>query len=667
MKNRILLFAFLLIGMVTYSQSPNGFTYQAVIRDAGDAIVANAPIGMKISILQTSASGTVVYEETQTPTSNANGLVTLTVGTGTVVTGSIATIDWSAGPYYIKTETDPIGGTSYTISGTSQMMSVPFALYAANSAPGPQGPAGADGTDGLDGANGADGANGLDGVDGLKSLVVSTVEAAGLNCATGGIKVEVGLDDNADGILQAGEIDATSFVCNGTDGADGADGTNGVDGVDGAVGPAGPVGGADTQVIFNNAGAAAGSANLTWNNTTNRLTTANASVTALGGSGTRNVQVDNAGNLTAVAVPMTGVTGTGTNNYHVKWTTAGSILGNSLIQDDGTGLSVNGTIQASNQLYVGRTQITTNGDGQHTLMGYRTRDSRNDGTAYSQAASNTGATGHSFWGDSYSFGSGGWNYNDFNRCGGTIGAEISGTYWGSLGYKNSGNVTFGAYGSNAYGTGTGFLPNSEISGFGGGFFGVIGSASKGSVVGQLNSGELFATYNSGNVYTLGKNVELVETTNNTKTPVYAVTSIESTIYAKGSAQLVNGQAYIAFNDSYRALLGENPEVTVTPKGNCNGVYIASVDKNGFTIKEMNNGTSNVAISWISVGNRLDNRMDKATEMVANPNFDRNVQQVLFNDANLDGKGMGIWWDGSAIRFGNMPASLSVVKRPTDQK
>ncbi|MEI7979974.1 MAG: hypothetical protein WCI53_14085, partial [Bacteroidota bacterium] len=80
-----------------------------------------------------SANGTAVYVETQTPTTNANGLASIEIGSGTLVSGNFATINWANGPYFIKTETDPSGGTNYTITGTSQLLSVPFALYAEKS------------------------------------------------------------------------------------------------------------------------------------------------------------------------------------------------------------------------------------------------------------------------------------------------------------------------------------------------------------------------------------------------------------------------------------------------------------------------------------------------------------------------------------------------------
>ncbi len=115
----------ILLTVCVFAQAPQKMSYQAVIRDAANALVKNHAVGMKISILQ---GVTPVYVETQSITTNANGLVTLEIGGGTVVSGSFSTINWSSGTYNVETETDPTGGTSYTISGTSQLLSVPYAL-----------------------------------------------------------------------------------------------------------------------------------------------------------------------------------------------------------------------------------------------------------------------------------------------------------------------------------------------------------------------------------------------------------------------------------------------------------------------------------------------------------------------------------------------------------
>lgn len=114
------------------AQAPQKMSYQAVIRNAGNVLVANANIGMRISVLPGSVIGLPIYVETQIATTNVNGLVVLEIGAGTVVSGAFASINWGTNNYYIKTETDPTGGTNYTISGTTQLLSVPYALYAEN-------------------------------------------------------------------------------------------------------------------------------------------------------------------------------------------------------------------------------------------------------------------------------------------------------------------------------------------------------------------------------------------------------------------------------------------------------------------------------------------------------------------------------------------------------
>ncbi|MCT4580523.1 MAG: hypothetical protein N4A35_03825 [Flavobacteriales bacterium] len=130
MKKLYILVASIMLAASTYAQAPEKMSYQAVVRNSSNTLITNQAVGMQISILQGSTSGSAVYVETQTPSTNINGLVSIEIGTGTVVSGTFNSIDWSAGPYFIKTETDPAGATNYSITGTSQLMSVPYAFHA---------------------------------------------------------------------------------------------------------------------------------------------------------------------------------------------------------------------------------------------------------------------------------------------------------------------------------------------------------------------------------------------------------------------------------------------------------------------------------------------------------------------------------------------------------
>lgn len=130
-KTFLLLIAAIAIAFSSFAQAPAGFKYQAVIRDASSTIITDQSVGIRLSIQQISAGGTAVsvYTETFSPTTNAYGLVNLEIGSGTT-TDDFSAIDWTDGPYFIETAVDAAGGTSYVIMGTSQLMSVPYALHA---------------------------------------------------------------------------------------------------------------------------------------------------------------------------------------------------------------------------------------------------------------------------------------------------------------------------------------------------------------------------------------------------------------------------------------------------------------------------------------------------------------------------------------------------------
>jgi hypothetical protein len=134
MKNtKIVKFTFILLFLFTseaYAQVPQKMGFQAIIRDASNTLIINQQVGIRISILQGSVTGTSVYTETHTTNTNINGLITIEIGTGNVLNGVFGSINWANAPYFIKTESDPAGGSNYSLTSTSQLLSVPYAFHA---------------------------------------------------------------------------------------------------------------------------------------------------------------------------------------------------------------------------------------------------------------------------------------------------------------------------------------------------------------------------------------------------------------------------------------------------------------------------------------------------------------------------------------------------------
>ena len=114
---------------IMWAQAPEKFSYQAVVRNSSNQLVTNTLVGVRVSIIQGSVSGIPIYVETFSASTNANGLLTVEIGGGNIQQGVFAEIDWSGGPFFLKTETDPNGGMSYSITSVQQLLSVPYALY----------------------------------------------------------------------------------------------------------------------------------------------------------------------------------------------------------------------------------------------------------------------------------------------------------------------------------------------------------------------------------------------------------------------------------------------------------------------------------------------------------------------------------------------------------
>ena len=132
MKKIIICFFLALFINDIYSQSPNNFTYQSVVRDASGKLMSNKEISFRIAILKSSQNGSSVYSEEHSVTTNTNGLATMVIGKG-LSADEMDTIDWSDGPYYLKVEVDPEGGFNFIAEDTTQLLSVPYALYSNSS------------------------------------------------------------------------------------------------------------------------------------------------------------------------------------------------------------------------------------------------------------------------------------------------------------------------------------------------------------------------------------------------------------------------------------------------------------------------------------------------------------------------------------------------------
>jgi hypothetical protein len=133
MKKIILFVALLLIGFYIKAQSPQAIPYQAIVRNASGNIISNQAVKLRFSIHDSLATGTVVYKEIHTLSTNAQGLVNVNIGQGSVQTGSFTSINWGKNGKFIQTELDALNNNTYTDLGTTQMMSVPYALYAESS------------------------------------------------------------------------------------------------------------------------------------------------------------------------------------------------------------------------------------------------------------------------------------------------------------------------------------------------------------------------------------------------------------------------------------------------------------------------------------------------------------------------------------------------------
>jgi hypothetical protein len=221
----------LVITLITFAQAPQGFNYQATVRNSAGVLIVNQNVLVKFNVYQNAANGTIVYSENQSVTTDDLGHINLVVGQGTSNAGTFTNINWGSGSYFLGIELNT--GSGYLDMGTTQLMSVPYAFYSSNGTPGPQGPQGLQGIQGIAGPVGATGVQGIPGNDGATGPqgVTGPQGLAGTNGTNG-----------ADGLsayqlwINAGNTGTESQFLASLQGPTGAQGIQGATGATGATG-----------------------------------------------------------------------------------------------------------------------------------------------------------------------------------------------------------------------------------------------------------------------------------------------------------------------------------------------------------------------------------------------------------------------------------------------
>ncbi|HQD34066.1 MAG TPA: hypothetical protein PKU81_01055 [Bacteroidales bacterium] len=237
---------------------------------------------------------------------------------------------------------------------------------------------------------------------------------------------------------------------------------------------------------------------------------------------------------------------------------------------------------------------------------------------------------------------------------------------GALAYVNSSGIVYGLLYlggavdaskslSNSY-----TRPSTQVTGIGaGGWGGVLGSFTRGAVMGSIFTAPDFATYNLGNEYTSGLQAN-IHTLDEKRIATYSITSQDVKIYADGIGKLINGTCKIQFSDDFINLISDEsmPIVTVTPLGPSKGLYIAKISSDGFVVVENDGGKSNIDFTWIAIGVQKGyEQAPTLPESVARIDFDEKMMKVMAPE-NSNEESLPLWYDGQKIRFDNHPIIYS---------
>ncbi|MBL0308241.1 MAG: hypothetical protein IPP77_00625 [Bacteroidetes bacterium] len=546
------------VSLYSLGQAPQLMNYQAVVRDAsGKSATSGTPVALEFSIHNTSPTGTVVYTETINTTANQFGLVNVEIGS----VANLATVDWANGKKYLQVKANVNNG-GLTDMGTTQLVSVPYALYAANNLQGPPGPTGPPGPSGAIGATGAMGPTG--------------VGPTGATGATGPT---------------------------GTGSGGGATGPTGPTGVTGASGPSWTI----TSSSFNPTGTLAVNTSIPSTITTSNaawITTGNSATTA----GTNFIGTTDNNPL------VVKTNGAAANNERMRFLATPQIVINGTTPDPGALMTIyGGSAAGSINSVLGQTEVplsALNADTNAAIYGLNT--SSGPGIVGDNTGLGAGIQGHSTAG-----------FGVVGRTSNTAPAAPPGVLgWGQSTNNGTGVVGLGnglgTYFVYTYGSGGAFTAK-NIGLFALAQNGNIGDITAGGYFrDSLNAFNDYTAYVAS--YQGGVNYKIIGTgTVSTIVPdmneqpviMFAPESPEVLFQDYGEANLVNGAAAVSLDPIFAKNIKVDEKhpfrVIIQPEGECGNLYVTNKSATGFEVKEMGNSQSNIKFTYQVIASRANDR------------------------------------------------------------
>jgi len=651
MKNLFLVAFVFMAFQIAFAQAPQKINYQAVARNSAGAVIPNQNISVRFTIHDISATGTVLYSETQSKTTNQFGLFTAAIGGGVAAAGSMLTVNWGSGDKYLQVEIDPLAGNTYVDMGNAQLLSVPYALFAGNSAAGPAGPTGPTGLAGLNGVTGTAGTNGAAGATG-NTGPQGVAGSTGPTGATGptGPTGSIGLQGPAGPTGTAG-VNGT----NGTNGINGTNGLNGTNGINGSTGPTGPTGANGTNGSTGptgNNGLAGLNGNTGGTGPTGAVGPTGSGTSAasngvqfvsanndieLGGALTTNTDIPLAGrNLSFSGIGNVGIgltnptyplhiNASNVTSAVVSSNTNGTGIGltgqNTAATGSGTGNGVFGATVQSNGFGLYGANLNTTGTG---ILGIG-----NNVLTYTLPIGGAGGAFFSTLTGAYGYASGAQGYGVYGKAidpaNGYAVVGISNGVAGAAPVGGAGGAFTGyQYGISAIQTST--APNSQTAG---GYFVGSGNFSTTLVEAWSAANTHYKIFQSS----VGTVSTSVPDMNGNPATLHAPETPEFYFQDYGQGKLTNGRAHIEIDPilAKNVAINENHplRVFVQLEGECKGVYVTNKTNHGFDVVELNGGSSNTSFQWsitcnvadAMVGTRLSKFADIRFE--AGPNTDLN--------------------------------------------